>query len=91
MTPAGPSDDGGQQPAVEPAVEAVVGPAVVRAKRSRRAQRPGAPGTDPAPQLPSGPVEAAEDTDQAWGGAAAGKPSSGGNDDELKRNVPPHW
>ncbi|MGG7508796.1 hypothetical protein [Plantibacter sp. YIM 135249] len=71
--------DQGPEPAEAP---------IVRSKRSRRVQRPGAPGTDPEPQLPSAPVKASEDTDLAWGGA---KPSTGGNDDELKRNVPPHW
>lgn len=65
-------------------------PRIVRPRGSRRAIRPGAPGTDPAPQLPADPVKAAEDTDAAWGGAA--KPAGGGgNDEELQRNVPPHW
>jgi len=65
-------------------------PRIVRSRGSRRAMRPGAAGTDPAPQLPKEPVKAAEDTDEAWGGTAK-RPSTGGNDDELQRNVPPHW
>lgn len=65
-------------------------PKIVRSRGSRRATRPGVAGTDPAPQIQSEPVKAAEDTDAAWGGAAK-RPSAGGNDDELKRNVPPHW
>ena len=53
--------------------------------------RPGAAGTDPAPQLPTAPVKAAEDTDAAWEGTAKRPAGRGPNDDELQRNVPPHW
>ncbi|WP_155806771.1 hypothetical protein [Leifsonia xyli] len=50
--------------------------AVPPTRRGRRVQRPGAPGSDPAPRLPE--WEAAE---TAW-------PS---NDEQLKRDVPPHY
>lgn len=44
----------------------------------------GAPGADPAPQ--SGvPERATEDTDRAW------NDSTDSNDDQLERDVPPHW
>lgn len=66
-------------------------PRIVRSRGSRRATRPGAAGTDPAPQIPTEPVKAAEDTDAAWGGTAKPASGGGGNDDELQRNVPPHW
>ncbi|HXH35845.1 MAG TPA: hypothetical protein VNJ54_15805 [Plantibacter sp.] len=66
-------------------------PRIVRSRGSRRATRPGAAGTDPAPQLPKAPVKAAEDTDEAWEGTAKRVASGGPNDAELQRNVPPHW
>ncbi|MGK9146390.1 hypothetical protein KXS11_02020 [Plantibacter flavus] len=66
-------------------------PRIVRSRGARRATRPGAAGTDPSPQLPKAPVKAAEDTDEAWNGTARPPRTGGGNDDELKRNVPPHW
>jgi hypothetical protein len=58
-------------------------------RRGRRVIREGAPGADPAPlRRPKGadaPERATEDTDAAWGDRP------GANDEELKRNVPPHW
>ncbi|WP_243062662.1 hypothetical protein [Humibacter sp. RRB41] len=57
-------------------------------KTGRRAQRTGAPGTDPTPQRDGGAdaaVRASEDTDRAWGDG------SDTNDDRLKRDLPPHW
>lgn len=51
------------------------------ARRHRRVQRAGAPGADPTPQLP--PDGPAEDTDHA--------PSFGSNDEQLRRDVPPHY
>jgi len=60
-----------------------------RTRRSRRATRPGTPGSDPTPQrFPrDAPVRAKEDTDDAWGG----RPAGDSNDERLKRDVPPHW
>ncbi|MET1051418.1 MAG: hypothetical protein ABWX65_02150 [Mycetocola sp.] len=59
---------------------------VRRVHGSRRAVLPGAPGADPTPQESIEPVRAAEDTDAPWG--ARDRDS---NDDQLKRDVPPHW
>jgi len=51
------------------------------ARRHRRVQRAGAPGADPTPQVR---VETAqEDTDHA--------PSFSSNDEQLRRDVPPHY
>jgi hypothetical protein len=56
-------------------------------RRHRRVQRPGAPGTDPAPRVDprEGPAlpPAAPDSDNA--------PSWSSNDEQLRRDVPPHW
>lgn len=60
--------------------------AVRRVHGSRRAVRPGAEGTDPTPQKHGEPVKATEDTDATWGSRGADS-----NDDQLKRDVPPHW
>lgn len=61
----------------------------------RRVATPPVPGSDPTPQTgPDGErVRAAEDTDQAWGVTppAVGGRASGANDEQLKRDVPPHW
>jgi high-mobility group nucleosome-binding domain-containing protein 2 len=61
------------------------------ARKHRRAQLPAVPGTDPTPQAvgrrsSTAPVRATEDTDQAWGDR-----QGEGNDEQLKRDVPPHW
>jgi len=58
------------------------------ARRHRRVQRPAAPGTDPAPQtgLRDAPERAAEDTDRSWNDRATDT-----NDEQLRRDVPPHW
>ena len=58
------------------------------ARRHRRVQRPAAPGTDPAPQtgLPDAPQRAAEDTDRSWNDRGTDS-----NDEQLRRDVPPHW
>ncbi|MBG6239189.1 hypothetical protein IWX78_002168 [Mycetocola sp. CAN_C7] len=61
-------------------------PAVRRVLGSRRAVLPGASGADPTPQERVDPVRAAEDTDAPWGVRAQDS-----NDDQLKRDVPPHW
>ena len=61
-------------------------PAVRRVRGSRRAVRPGAAGADPTPQERVEPVKAVEDTDATWGTRG-----SDSNDDQLKRDVPPHW
>lgn len=61
-------------------------PAVRRIRGSRRVVRPGAPGADPAPQEQADAVKAREDTDATWGARA-----SDSNDDQLRRDVPPHW
>ncbi|MCS5718380.1 hypothetical protein N1027_09540 [Herbiconiux sp. CPCC 205763] len=66
----------------------------VRKTGSRRASTDPVPGSDPTPQsTPEGtPVKASEDTDEAWGDRGPGsRPSTGPNDDRLKRDVPPHW
>ncbi|MGN7798180.1 hypothetical protein [Leifsonia sp. 22587] len=59
-------------------------------RRNRRVQRPGAPGTDPAPRVAprdepaaAGAAGAAPDSDDA--------PAWGSNDERLRRDVPPHW
>ncbi|WP_431218497.1 hypothetical protein [Leifsonia xyli] len=53
-------------------------------RRHRRVQRPGAPGSDPAPRVEPRDEEApAADSDNA--------PSWSSNDDRLRRDVPPHW
>ncbi|MGO4300819.1 hypothetical protein [Leifsonia sp. RAF41] len=53
-------------------------------RRHRRVQRPGAPGTDPAPHVePRDEEPAPADTDNA--------PSWSSNDAQLRRDVPPHW
>jgi hypothetical protein len=58
-------------------------------RRPRRATRAGAAGADPTPQQlpnpPELPTRATEDTDQAWGDRTES------NDENLKRDVPPHW
>jgi len=57
-------------------------------RRPRRVHRPGAPGADPTPQAvprDGTPVRASEDNDEAWGERA------GSNDEQLKRDVPPHY
>lgn len=61
-------------------------PAVRRIRGSRRAVRPGAQGADPTPQERVEPVKATEDTDATWGSRG-----SHSNDDQLRRDVPPHW
>lgn len=71
-------------------METVSGGAGERRERAhRRVKRPGAVGADPAPlsERPGDepPVRAAEDTDAAWGDRPRG------NDERLKRDVPPHW
>lgn len=72
----------------EPVSGAPVSDRTVR-RRGRRAIREGAPGADPAPlRRPASadePERATEDTDAVWGDR------TGANDEELKRNVPPHW
>jgi hypothetical protein len=58
------------------------------ARRSRRVTRPGAPGADPTPQddaARTDPTRAKDDTDEAWGDRG------NSNDEQLKRDVPPHW
>lgn len=58
-------------------------------RRQRRVSRPGAAGTDPAPYVTDDdPYRAAEDTDAPRGG---GQRSGGENDEQLRRDVPPHW
>ncbi|HEY8588995.1 MAG TPA: hypothetical protein VIL55_05540 [Naasia sp.] len=50
---------------------------------SRRVRTEPAPGTDPEPQLPGAPERAAEDVDEG--------DRADGNDERLRRDVPPHW
>ncbi|GIT80427.1 hypothetical protein LLS1_20960 [Leifsonia sp. LS1] len=50
-------------------------------RRHRRVQRPGAPGADPTPQVRN--EGAGEDSDHV--------PSFGSNDEQLRRDVPPHY
>lgn len=52
-----------------------------RARRHRRVQRAGAQGADPTPHLR--PEAAEDDTDHS--------PSFGTNDEQLRRDVPPHY
>jgi hypothetical protein len=57
-------------------------------RRPRRVRRPGAPGADPTPQSAprdGKPVRAAGDEDAAWGDRADS------NDEQLRRDVPPHY
>ena len=52
-------------------------------------QRPGAPGTDPQPRIPP-----REEPPAALGAAAPDSdnaPSFSPNDEQLRRDVPPHW
>ncbi|MCU1437315.1 MAG: hypothetical protein JWP66_402 [Naasia sp.] len=49
----------------------------------RRVRTEPVPGSDPAPQLPDRIERAAEDADEVDGGE--------GNDERLRRDVPPHW
>ncbi|WP_029947749.1 hypothetical protein [Leifsonia aquatica] len=51
------------------------------ARRHRRVQRAGAPGADPTPQVRAEPAQ--EDSDHT--------PSFGSNDEQLRRDVPPHY
>jgi hypothetical protein len=46
------------------------------AQRSRRVRREGAPGADPTPRVPE------RDRDEG---------SWSSNDEQLRRDVPPHW
>ena len=71
--------------AIPPADDAGV-PAVRRIRGSRRVVREGASGADPTPQERAGAVKATEDTDATW---SARVPDS--TDDQLRRDVPPHW
>lgn len=60
-----------------------------RPRASRRAQRPGAVGSDPTPQRVQRrvePVRASENTDVAWGENRVDS-----NDARLRQDVPPHW
>ncbi|MFF2053340.1 hypothetical protein ACFVU2_17195 [Leifsonia sp. NPDC058194] len=50
-------------------------------RRHRRVQRAGAPGADPTPQVRAEGER--EDTDHS--------PSFGSNDEQLRRDVPPHY
>jgi hypothetical protein len=50
-------------------------------RRRRRVQRAGAPGADPTPQLRA--EQTREDSDHS--------PSFGSNDEQLRRDVPPHY
>ncbi|UAJ78492.1 hypothetical protein IT072_14685 [Leifsonia sp. ZF2019] len=50
-------------------------------RRHRRVQRAGAPGADPSPQVRG--EHAGEDSDHS--------PSFGSNDEQLRRDVPPHY
>jgi hypothetical protein len=46
------------------------------ARRSRRVRRDGAPGADPTPRVPERDRE-----ERSWSS----------NDEQLRRDVPPHW
>jgi hypothetical protein len=50
------------------------------------------PGSDPTPQAGK-PVLAVEDTLAAWGDATSAPSTDpkGPNDDQLRRDKPPHW
>lgn len=52
---------------------------IVRVAGSRRARLTPAPGTDPAPDVPPKPVRPAP------------RDSKGPNDDQLFRDIPPHY
>lgn len=70
-----------------------------RKRVPRRVRTEPVPGSDPTPQTspgPGTPVHASEDTDSAWGDRGAGGVGSHGanageNDEQLRRDVPPHW
>ncbi|MGO4534368.1 hypothetical protein [Leifsonia sp. 2MCAF36] len=50
----------------------------------RRVQRPGAPGSDPSPRTEPADSDAPPaDSDNA--------PTWSSNDEQLRRDVPPHW
>ncbi|UCR88852.1 hypothetical protein [Mycetocola spongiae] len=60
---------------------------VRRVPGSRRVMTPPVPGSDPEPQAGSRAIRAGEDTDGGWGQ----RPEQGGNDAQLRADVPPHW
>ncbi|WP_460943906.1 hypothetical protein [Okibacterium endophyticum] len=61
-------------------------PRVRRVAGARRAVLPAVEGTDVSPQS-AVPTRADEDTEIAWGD----RPATTGNEEQLRRDVPPHW
>lgn len=55
----------------------------------RRVRTSPAAGSDPAPQG-AVPAVAAEDDPRSWGNAGDGA-GEDSNDEQLQRDVPPHW
>jgi high-mobility group nucleosome-binding domain-containing protein 2 len=58
-------------------------------RKSRRVRTEPVPGSDPTPQVPHQVVRAAEDADESWGERRT--PREGPNDEQLRRDVPPHY
>ncbi|BDI23679.1 hypothetical protein [Herbiconiux sp. L3-i23] len=54
-------------------------------RKSRRVRTEPVPGSDPTPQLPKRVERAAEDDEKTWGDRDSG------NDEQLRRDVPPHY
>ncbi|QIK61766.1 hypothetical protein G7068_06795 [Leucobacter viscericola] len=65
------------------------------ARKRRRVTRPAPEGVDPNPSDHSLDAAASEDRPEGWGGSgasgASGAGKSGENDEQLRRDRPPHW
>lgn len=61
-------------------------------RRPRRAIRPAPEGVDPAPSEHTLGSAAAEDRPESWGdGQASKRARQSENDEQLRRDRPPHW
>lgn len=64
-------------------------------RKRRRVTRPAAEGVDPNPSDHALGARAAEDRPEGWGegvaGARGGAVKPGENDEQLRRDRPPHW
>ncbi|QIM15157.1 hypothetical protein G7067_00375 [Leucobacter insecticola] len=60
------------------------------ARKPRRVTRPAAEGVDPAPSEHALGSSAAEDRPESWGDVRE-SPGASENDEQLRRDRPPHW
>ncbi|QIM17490.1 hypothetical protein G7066_12860 [Leucobacter coleopterorum] len=62
-------------------------------RKPRRVIRPAPEGVDPNPSDHSLDATASEDRPEGWGesGAVSGSRKPGENDEQLRRDRPPHW